>query len=172
MRGDRRGADEPPAATLGDHLPGRRAVTVEDTCDIHVHRVPPLFRGGIDERRGDRDAGVGHHHVDAAEPAHVRVDRRVDRVRVGDIQRQRKAGGAGPVQLLGQAVEAVPGGRQVGRGHRVPLGSQAYGDSAADAGGGARDHGGTWGSAHARERAHQSPHRQPGQNRSNMSETV
>ena len=62
------------AAALLDHLAGRDLRAEERALEIDVHHLVVLGLGRVEHGRARLDAGIVHHDIDPAEPAHRRVD--------------------------------------------------------------------------------------------------
>src|SRR5699024_6264215 len=81
LRGD---VDAVSAHVLGDHRPGGLARDQEGAAGHHVVLGVPVGGGGLQQRLGQRQAGVVHHQVHPAEGQCGGVDQGGDLVFVGD----------------------------------------------------------------------------------------
>jgi hypothetical protein len=100
----------------------------------HLHQLAQLRRRELLDRADRAVAGVVDQHVDLPERLQRGLDGRVDRRRVGDVERR----GAQPVAAaLGEVGQRVRLAR--GRQHPVASGERGQRDLAAEAGGAAGD---------------------------------
>ena len=81
-------ADDDDAAAARRELEQRMAGLHHEQVGFHVHRhgaAPALGGDVLDRLGGGEDPRVQHQHVDAAEAAHRRVERCIDRLGIGQI---------------------------------------------------------------------------------------
>ena len=130
--------DDVAAHPLVDHHPCRLPGDEERALGHHVVLEVPVVLGRLEQRLGDRQAGVVDDEVDAAERQHRLGERGADLLGIGDVDGDRHGDVA--VADLGRD----PLGRlgvDVGDDDARSLGGEAVGDGPADARAGTGDEG-------------------------------
>ena len=139
-----RSDDEHVAAAL-DHVGQARAHRAPHAEQVHLDRALEGLGVHRPHHPGGRHAGVGHHHVDAAEALHGRLDRPLERVHVGHVGLERRGVRSA---LLGHAGELLR--LEARRAPRAPRAASWRADLRADTPRGAGDQDGLATQVHGR----------------------